>query len=57
MSLETSASERKEGKKEGRLCVSAVQMCLLICGVGNWPLIVVVLFIKNVAKSSAVMVD
>ena len=54
-SLETSASESREN--EGRMCVFAGKMCVSVCGLLNWPLMVVVLFMKNVAKSSAVRVD
>ena len=54
-SLETSASESRE--KEGRKCVLACKVCVSACGLENWPLMEVVLFIKNVAKSSAVSVD
>jgi len=39
------------------VCVLAVKMCVPVCGVANWPLMVVVLFMKNVAKSSAVRVE
>jgi len=53
--LETSASESTE--KEGRMCVFAGKICVSVCGLVNWPLMVVVLFLKNVAKSSAVRVD
>jgi len=58
-SLETSASESRE--KEGRMCVLAGRMCVSVCGLVNWPLMVVVCFfclflMKNVAKSSTVTV-
>ena len=39
------------------MCVLAGKMCVSVCGLVNWPLMVVVLFMKNVAKSSAVRVD
>ncbi len=52
MSLETSVSER--GEKEVRVCVFVVMKLLLVCGVRNWSLMVFVLFVKKVAKSSAV---
>lgn len=39
------------------MCVLIVKMCVSVCGVGNWPLMEVVLFMKKVAKSSAVRVD
>ncbi len=55
MSLETSVSER--GEKEVRDCVFVVMKLLLVCGVRNWSLMVFVLFVKKVAKSSAVRVD
>jgi len=55
MSLETSASESIE--KEGRICVFSVKMLLSVCGVENWPLMVVILCVNNVAKSSAVRAD
>ncbi len=55
MSLETSISER--GEKEVRDCVFVVMKLLLVCGVRNWSLMVLVLFVKKVAKSSAVRVD
>jgi len=35
------------------VCVLEVKMCVSICGVGNWPLMVVVLFMK----SSVITVD
>lgn len=52
---ETSASE--SGEKEGRMCVIAVKMCLSVCDVENWPLMVVVLFMKHLAKLSAIRVE
>ncbi len=55
MSLETSVSER--GEKEVRDCVFVVMKLLLVCGVRNWSLMFFVLFVKKVAKSSAVRVD
>ncbi len=55
MSLETSVSER--GEKEVRDCVFVVMKLLLVCGVRNWSLMVFVLFVKKVAKSSAVRVE
>ncbi len=55
MSLETSVSER--GEKEVRDCVFVVMKLLLVCGVRNWSLMVLVLFVKKIAKSSAVRVD
>lgn len=38
------------------MCVLAVKMRVSKCGVENWSLMVVVLFMKNMAKSSAVRV-
>ncbi len=55
MSLENSVSER--GEKEVRDCVFVVMKLLLVCGVRNWSLMVLVLFVKKIAKSSAVRVD
>ncbi len=43
MSLETSISER--GEKEVRDCVFVVMKLLLVCGVRNWSLMVLVLFV------------
>lgn len=54
MSLETSSSERgQKEEREGELGIVSVS----VCGVENWPLIVVVLLIKNLAKSLAVRLD
>ncbi len=53
--METSVSER--GEKEVRDCVFVVMKLLIVCGVRNWSLMVFVLFVKKVAKSSAVRVD
>ncbi len=39
-----------------RDCVFVVMKLLLVCGVRNWSLMVFVLFVKKVAKSSAVRV-
>ncbi len=33
------------------------RLCICVCGVRNWSLMVFVLFVKKVAKSSAVRVD
>ncbi len=55
MSLETSASESKE--KDVNECMFAGKMCLTDCGVENCALMVLILLMKNVAKSSAVRVD
>ncbi len=40
-----------------RDCVFVVMKLLLVCGVRNWSLMVLVLFVKKIAKSSAVRVD
>ncbi len=55
MSLETSASENEE--KDVNECMFAGKMCLTDCGVENCALMVLILLMKNVAKSSAVRVD
>ncbi len=62
MSLETSASESEE--KDVNECKFAGKMCLTDCGVENaqnaqnhCALMVLILLMKNVAKSSAVRVD
>ncbi len=46
--------ERRKGGE--RLCICRMKL-LLVCGVRNWSLMVFVLFVKKVAKSSAVRVD
>ncbi len=51
-SLESSASVR--GQKRGVLAVDVVGLRSCVCGAGNWLLIDLVLFVKKVAKSSAV---
>ncbi len=43
---------QERGKKEVRDCVFVVMKLLLVCGVRNWSLMVFVLFVKKVAKSS-----
>ncbi len=53
--METSASESEE--KDVNECVFAGKMCLTDCGVENCALMVLILLMKNVAKSSAVRVD
>ncbi len=53
--LETSASE--SGEKEEREWVFVVMKFLSVCDVENWLLMVLVLFMKNFATSSAVWVD
>ncbi len=55
MRLETSASESEE--KDVNECKFAGKMCLTDCGVENCALMVLILLMKNVAKSSAVRVD
>ncbi len=55
MSLETSASESEE--KDVNECMFAGKMCLTVCGVENCALMVLILLMKNVAKSLAVRVD
>ncbi len=55
MSLETSASENEE--KDVNECMFAGKMCLTDCGVENCALMIFILLMKNVAKSSAVRVD
>ncbi len=55
MSLETSASE--SGEKDVNECMFAGKMCLINCGVEICALRLVILLMKNVAKSSAVRVD
>ncbi len=54
MSLETSASE--SGEKDVIECMFAGKIYLTVCGVENCALMVVILLIKSVAKSSAVRV-
>ncbi len=55
MILETSASE--SGEKDVKECMFAGKMCLTDCGVENCAVMVLILLMKNVAKSSAVRVD
>ncbi len=55
MSLETSASKSRE--KDVNECMFVAKMCLTVCGKENCAVRFVILFIKNVAKSSAVRVD
>ncbi len=50
--MDISASVR--GAKKGVLAVDVVGLSSCICGAENWLLIDLVLFVKNVAKSSAV---
>ncbi len=53
--FETSASESEE--KDVSEYMFACKMCLTDCGVENHTLMVLILLMKNVAKSSAVRVD
>ncbi len=55
MHLETSASE--SGEKDVNERMSAGKMCLTVCGVENCAVRLVILQMKNVAKSSAAIVD
>ncbi len=55
MSLETSSSESEE--KDVNECMFAGKMCLTDCGEENCALMVLILLMKNVAKSLAVRVD
>ncbi len=55
MSLETFVSESEE--KYVNECMFAGKMCLTDCGVENCALMVLILLMKNLAKSSAVRVD
>ncbi len=53
-SLDTSASVRGQKEKLGVLSVDVVGLSSCVCGAENWLLIDLVLFVKNVAKSSVV---
>ncbi len=55
MSLETSASESEE--EDVNECMFADKMCLTYYGVEICALMVLILLMNNVAKSSAVRVD
>ncbi len=55
MSLETSASE--SGEKDVNECMFAGKMCLTDCGEENCALMLLIVLMKNVAKSPAVRVD
>ncbi len=55
MSLETSASE--SGEKYVNECMFAGKMCLADWGEENCALMVIIVLMKNVAKSSTVGVD
>ncbi len=50
-------SVSESGEKEERECVFVVMKLSSVCGEGNWSLMFLVLFMKNIAKSSAVRVD
>ncbi len=50
--MKTSASESEE--KDVNECMFASKMCLTDCGVENCSLMVVIVLMKNMAKSSAV---
>ncbi len=52
--LDTSASVRGQKVKRGVLAVAVVGLSSCVCGAENWLHINLVLFVKNVAKSSAV---
>ncbi len=54
MSLETSDSE--SGEKDVSECMFAGKMCLTVYGVENCALMVVILLMKNMAKSLVVRV-
>ncbi len=54
-SLDTSASVRGQKEKMGVLAVDVVGWRSRVCGGENWILIVLVLSVKKVAKSSAVI--
>ncbi len=53
-SLDTSASLRVQKAKRGVLAIDVVGLSSYMCGAENWLLIKLVLFVKKVAKSSAV---
>ncbi len=52
--MDTSASVRGQKVKKGVLAIDVVGLSSFICGAENWLLIYLFLFVKNVAKSSAV---
>ncbi len=52
---DTSASER--GEKDVLKCMFASMIYLTVCGVENYALMVVILLMKCMAKSSTVRVD
>ncbi len=53
--METFLSER--GEKAVRECVFVIMKLSSVYGVKNWSLMALVLFVKKIAKSSAVRVD
>ncbi len=53
-SLDTSASVRGQMAKMGVLAIDVVGLRSCMCGAENWLLIELVLFVKKMAKSSAV---
>ncbi len=53
-SLDTSASVRGQKEKRAGLAIDVVGLSFCMCGAENWLLIELVLFVKKVAKSSAV---
>ncbi len=53
-SLDTSDSVRGQKAKRGVLAIDVVGLSSCMCGAENWLLIELVLFVKKVAKSSAV---
>ena len=55
ISLQISISE--SGEEEERECVLVVMKLSSVCGVENWSLMILVLFVKKNTKSSAVRVD
>jgi len=53
-SLDTSSSVKGQKAKRGVLAADVVGLSSCMCGAENWQLIDLVLFVKNVAKLSAV---
>ncbi len=52
--MDTSASVRGQKEKRGVVSVDVVGLSSCVCGAENWLPIDLVLFVKKVAKSSAV---
>ncbi len=52
--MDTSASVRGQKAKRGVLTIDVVGLSSCMCGAENWLLIELILFVKKVAKSSAV---